>query len=204
MTFLLLALSYLMGATPTSYWVGKAFRGLDLREHGSGNLGATNTFRVLGWKFAVPVMVVDVAKGFVPVWFFPPLVGGAFAWTLAFGGAAVVGHMFSLWVGFRGGKGVATSAGVFLALAPWAALAAFGVWLVAMAALRMVSVASIAAAAALPLLVLFLPHEGGRELVIFTVALAFAVIWAHRSNIRRILKGEESRMGRPRASGGDA
>ena len=199
MTVLLLALSYLMGATPTSYWVGKAFRGLDLREHGSGNLGATNTFRVLGWKFAVPVMVVDVAKGFVPVWFFPPLVGGSFVWTLAFGGAAVLGHMFSLWVGFRGGKGVATSAGVFLGLAPWAVLGALGVWVAAVVAFRMVSVASIAAAAALPFLVFFLPHKGGRELVIFTVALALTVIWAHRSNIRRILRGEESRIGRSRS-----
>lgn len=200
MIALLLVLSYLLGATPTSYWVGKAFHGMDLRDYGSGNLGATNTFRVLGWKSALPVMVVDVAKGFAPVFFFPGLAGGAFAWTLAFGAAAVVGHMFSLWVGFRGGKGVATSAGVFLGLAPWAVLCALVVWLVALFGSRMVSLASIAAAATLPLFVLLLPHRGGTASVIFTVALALVVIWAHRSNVRRILKGEEDRFGRPEAS----
>lgn len=199
MTVLLFALSYLLGATPTSYWVGKAFHGLDLREHGSGNLGATNSFRVLGWRSALPVMVVDVGKGFVPVWLFPPLAGGDFRWTLAFGGAAVLGHMFSLWVGFRGGKGVATSAGVLLGLAPWAALGALVVWIAAMSVSRMVSLASITAAAGLPLLVWLLPHQGGGGLIAFTAALALMVIWAHRSNVRRILRGEESRFGRPKA-----
>lgn len=202
MTILLLALSYLLGATPTSYWVGKAFHGLDLREHGSGNLGATNSFRVLGWKSALPVMVVDVGKGFVPVWFFPQLVAGPFGWTLAFGGAAVVGHMFSLWVGFRGGKGVATSAGVFLGLAPWSVLGALGVWLVALFAFRMVSLASISAAVTLPFFVWLLPHRGGVGLVVFTLALALTVIWAHRSNIGRILRGEESRIGHPKTPEG--
>lgn len=195
MTLALLALSYLVGATPTSYWVGKAFHGIDLREHGSGNLGATNAFRVLGWRWAAPVMVVDVAKGFVPVWVFPTWSGGSFAWTLGFGAAAIVGHMFSLWVGLRGGKGVATSAGVFLALAPWAALGAFGVWLLLTFATRTVAVGSIGAAASLPVLVALLPHQGGRGLVAFTTALAAFVIWAHRSNVRRILRGEENRFG---------
>ena len=124
MTYALIALSYLIGATPTSYWMGRAVHGLDLREHGSGNLGATNVFRILGAKWALPVVAVDIAKGFLPVWFFPGMVGGDLRWTLAFGGAAIVGHIFSLWVGFKGGKGIATSAGVFLALATWAVLAA--------------------------------------------------------------------------------
>lgn len=196
MTYLLLALSYLLGATPTSYWVGKVVHGIDLRERGSGNLGATNAFRVLGWKSAIPVIVVDIAKGFIPVWFFPSVAGGAFAWTLAFGAAAVVGHMFSLWVGFRGGKGVATSAGVFLALAPWACLAAFGVWALVCLATRMVSAGSVAAAVTLPVLVAVLPHQGGVTLVGFSVALAVFIVWAHRSNIQRILRGEEHRFGR--------
>ena len=198
MNVLLLALSYLFGATPTSYWVGRAFHGIDLREHGSGNLGATNTFRVMGWKWAVPVMVVDVSKGFVPVWFFPGLGGGGSAWPMAFGAAAIVGHMFSLWVGFKGGKGVATSAGVFLALAPWAVLAGLGVWLVVLFTTRMVAVGSIAAAASLPFLVASLPPGASPGLVAFTAALGAFVIWAHRSNIRRILKGEENRFGRGR------
>ena len=204
MTILLLALSYLLGATPTSYWVGRGIHGVDLREHGSGNLGATNTFRVLGWKSALPVMIVDVAKGFVPVWFLPAFVGGSFGWTLAFGAAAVVGHMFSVWVGFRGGKGVATSAGVFLALAPWAVLCGLGVWLAVVSISRIVSLASIAAAAALPVLVWLLPHRGGTGIVAFTAAVGLGVIWAHRSNVRRLLRGEESRFGKSKSKAGTA
>lgn len=203
MTLALLALSYLVGATPTSYWVGKAFHGIDLREHGSGNLGATNAFRVLGWRWAAPVMAVDIAKGFVPVWFFPAWGPEDLAWTVAFGAAAIVGHVFSLWVGFRGGKGVATSAGVFLALAPWAALGAFAVWLLLTFTTRMVAVGSIGAAATLPALVALLPHRGGGGLVAFTGALGAFVIWAHRSNIRRILRGEEHRFG-AKAAAADA
>ena len=198
MTYLLVALSYLVGATPTSYWVGKAFHGIDLREHGSGNLGATNAFRVLGWRSAAPVMAVDVLKGFVPVWFFPGLAGSSFAWTLAFGAAAILGHVFSVWVRFKGGKGVATSGGVFFALAPWAGLGALAVWLLLTFSTRMVSVGSIGAAVALPVLVALLPHQGGRSLVAFTAVLAAFVIWAHRANVRRLLKGEEHRFGTPR------
>lgn len=195
MTYVLLGLSYLLGATPTSYWVGRAFHRVDLREHGSGNLGATNALRVLGWKSALPVMVVDIAKGFVPAFFFPGLVDASFAWTLAFGAAAIVGHMFSLWVGFRGGKGVATSAGVLLALAPWAVLGGFLVWAGVTAATRYVSLGSMVAAAALPVLVTFTPQEGGRTMLWFTTGLALFVIWAHRSNLARLMRGEENRFG---------
>ncbi len=201
MTYLLLALSYLIGATPTSYWVGKAFHGVDLREHGSGNLGATNAFRVLGWRSAAPVMAVDILKGFVPVWLFPGMVSAPFGWTLAFGAAAILGHMFSPWVGFKGGKGVATSAGVFFALAPWAGLGALAVWLALTFSTRMVSVGSMGAAFALPVLVAVLPHQGGGALVVFTVALAGFVTWAHRANVRRLLRGEEHRFGRRRREG---
>jgi glycerol-3-phosphate acyltransferase PlsY len=194
-TYALLVLSYLVGATPTSYLVGKGLHGVDLREHGSGNLGATNAFRVLGWRSALPVMIVDVAKGFVPVSLFPRLAGAGFSWTLAFGAAAILGHMFSVWVRFRGGKGVATSAGVFLALAPGPVGAAAIVWALVVAATRYVSLGSILAAVTLPVFVALWGHGGGRGLVGFTVALAAAVVWAHRSNLRRLLNGEESRIG---------
>jgi len=201
--FLLLVLAYLLGATPTSHWVGKGIYGVDLRSEGSGNLGATNTFRVLGWKAALPVMVVDVSKGWLPAWLFPRIdvVGTPWVWALAYGGAAIVGHVFSVWVRFRGGKGVATSGGVFLALAPWAVLAAFGVWLATVLSTRIVSLASILAALAVPVVVAFTPHEGGRGLLAFTVALALFVVWAHRTNVGRLLAGEEHRFGRPRAPG---
>lgn len=196
MTYGLVALSYLLGATPTSYWIGRVFHGLDLRKHGSGNLGATNVFRCLGPKWALPVVVIDVAKGFVPVWFFANLVDGDLSWMLAFGAGAVVGHVFSLWVGFKGGKGIATSAGVFLALAPWAVVGALVVWLVLVRFTGYVSLGSIAGAATLPVFVTLTAQRGDTTLFWFTVTLALFVIWAHRSNIQRLLKGTEVRFRR--------
>ncbi len=203
----LLLLSYVLGATPTSLWVGRALHGVDLREVGSGNLGATNTFRVLGPGAATPVMVVDVLKGYLPVVLFPPLVGlEGSSWALAFGAAAILGHVFSFWVGFRGGKGVATSAGAFLALAPAPLLITVGVWAALVFTTRIVSVASITAALLLPGLVLLLPtpRQEGDALVVFTALLGAFVIWAHRANIRRLLRGEESRFVRSRPSDGAA
>ena len=196
--YLLVLLSYVIGATPTSYWLGKWVYGEDLREAGSGNLGATNTFRVLGWKAALPVMVVDVTKGWFPAWYFPRIDGQeAWAWVLAYGALAVVGHVFSFWVRFRGGKGVATSAGVLIALAPKAVLAALVAWLLVLAAVRIVSVASLAAAVTIPTWLFFRPGAGGAALLAFTIAMALFVFWAHRSNIRRLLAGTEPRIGRP-------
>ena len=196
MTWALLALSYLIGATPTSYWVGRTVHGLDLREHGSGNLGATNALRVLGWKSALPVVIVDIAKDWTPAAFFPALAGVAFPWSFAFGLAAIFGHMFSLWVGFKGGKGMATGAGAFLALAPTAVGAGFLIWFGITVATGYVSLASIIVAAALPPLIAFTPHEGGMTLVWLATALAVFIIWKHRSNIGRLMRGEENRFRR--------
>jgi glycerol-3-phosphate acyltransferase PlsY len=198
-----------MGAIPTSYWVGRGVYGVDLRTKGSGNLGATNTFRVLGWKAALPVVCFDIFKGFAPVWFFPGLLApaaaaslagaaggnGLLAFTLACGTAAIFGHVFSVFVGFRGGKGVATSAGVFLALAPTAVGIALVLFIALAFGTRIVSLASIAAALSLPPLIWFTPHTGGRILFGFSVVLAAFIIWAHRSNIGRLLRGEENRFG---------
>lgn len=199
MTYAFLGLSYLLGAIPTSYWVGRAVHGLDLREHGSGNLGATNAFRVLGWKSALPVVVVDVLKGWVPVVVLADLAGVDFRWALAYGTAAIFGHMFSLFVGFKGGKGMATSAGVFLGLAPWAVLGGLVVWLGLTLPTGYVSLGSVGAAFALPFLIAFTPHQGGAELVWFSSALAIFVIWKHRSNIGRLMRGEENRFGRKKS-----
>ena len=194
MTYALLALSYVLGATPSSYWISRLVRGIDLREHGSGNLGATNVFRIVGPGWAAPVMVVDVAKGFVPVWFFPGLIDATFGWTLAFGGAAIVGHIFSFWVGFKGGKGVATSAGVLLALAPWAVLGCFVVWCILTFPTGYVALGSIGAAVSLPIFVSLTPDQGGEGLIWFSLALSVFVTWAHRPNLKRILAGTESRF----------
>lgn len=193
----LVFLAYVIGSTPTSFWVGRAFFGVDLRTKGSGNLGATNTFRILGWKAALPVMIIDVFKGWFPVWFFPQRDHSAiWEWTLAYAGAAILGHVFSFWVRFRGGKGIATSAGAFLALSPWAVLSGLVVWIGVTFSTRIVSAGSLAAAVALPVSLFFLPHKGGNTLIGFTIALAAFVFWAHRSNIRRLLKGEENRFGK--------
>jgi acyl phosphate:glycerol-3-phosphate acyltransferase len=197
---LLVLAAYLLGAFPTSYVVGRATRGIDLRQHGSGNLGATNAFRVLGWKAATPIFVVDILKGFIPAFWFPLLDGGTAGplWALAYGTAAVLGHVFSVFVGFRGGKGVATSAGVFLALAPVAILGGLLIWAGLVFGTGYVSLGSVVAAAALPLLVWL---TGARvEVLLLSLALATFVIYAHRANIRRLLRGEEHRFGRRAAA----
>lgn len=194
MTLLFLFASYLLGAVPTSYLVGRAARGIDLRDHGSGNLGATNAFRVLGWQLALPVLLVDVFKGWFPVFVFGYWTADGWAWPLAYGIAAVIGHAFSVYVQFRGGKGVATGAGVFLALAPIATLTGFTVWLLLVLTTRIVSLASIIAAPVVAITVYL--TRGADAVFWFALTLAVFIIIAHRTNIRRLLRGEEHRLGR--------
>ena len=197
---LLVLAAYAAGAIPTAFWTGK-LHGKDLRTLGSCNLGATNVQRVLGWGAAIPVGLFDIFKGFAPVWWFPQLDDQTTPlWTVAYGGAAIVGHVFSFWVRFRGGKGVATSAGVLVAVAPLAAAVGLATWLVTLLVSRMVSVASMAAAVAVPVAGFFLDPEPA--VMIFLVLMAAFVVWAHRSNIRRLLAGEEPRIDRRREDGG--
>ncbi len=190
------ALAYILGAIPTSYWVGRGVYGVDLRKKGSGNLGATNTFRVFGARAALPVVIFDIAKGWLPVAMFPGWAGvqGELGWALGFGAAAIFGHVFSLWVRFHGGKGVATSAGVFAALAPAAILICLTAFSLIVWRSRMVSLGSISAAALLPFAIWLTPHQGGMVLVCFSAALSIFVIWAHRSNLGRLIRGEENRF----------
>jgi acyl phosphate:glycerol-3-phosphate acyltransferase len=195
--WLLVVAAYLVGAVPASYLAGRWTQGIDLREHGSGNLGATNTFRVLGARVAAPVMVFDILKGTLPVVLFPRWDGdAAWAWALAYGAAAIVGHVFPVYMRFRGGKGVATATGVFLALAPLQLGAGVAVWLLLLRATRMVSAASIAAALTVGVLLVATPVR--TETRILGLAVVAFVILAHRSNIVRIMRGEESRFGRRR------
>lgn len=202
--FVLLALAYGAGATPTSFWLAKAVYGVDLRTTGSKNLGGTNTFRVLGWKAALPVILIDVGKGWLPVWFFPQIQPGASpsTWALAYGGAAIVGHVFSFWVGFKGGKGIATSAGALLGLAPIAVVVCLGVWFGVVSVTRIVSLASLSAALTLPVVVYFLPEREGSGMLWFAGALTLFVVWSHRSNIGRLLRGDESSFRRDIAESG--
>jgi glycerol-3-phosphate acyltransferase PlsY len=191
-------LSYLWGAIPASYFAGKLARGIDLRQHGSGNLGATNTFRVLGAKVAAPVMVFDVLKGFLPVLLFSRMGWdgtGDWRWGLAYGAAAIVGHVYPVYMRFKGGKGVATSAGVFLALAPLAVGIGLLTWLIVLRATRMVSAGSVAAALVVMVMLLLPVSHVPTEVKILGSAVCLFVIFAHRSNIKRILNGTESRFG---------
>jgi len=193
--WLLLAASYLWGAIPSAYLAGKWSRGIDLREHGSGNLGATNTFRVLGAKVAAPVMVFDILKGFLPVLLFGQMTAD-WRWQLAYGAAAIVGHVFPVYMRFKGGKGVATATGVFLALAPLAIGAAIVTWLVVLKLTRMVSAASLSGALALSLVLAVTPPPGGHHAIRWLGwAIAAFVFFSHRSNVRRIANGTEPRFG---------
>ena len=187
--------SYLVGAIPTSYLTVRLLRGQDLRTLGSGNLGATNLYRVLGWKYAVPVGLFDLLKGAVPVLWFAPLAGGGDRTALLLGMAAVVGHVFSVFAGFRGGKGVATGAGVVLGLAPWAFVVALVTWIIVVKASGYVSLGSMGAALVLPPAV-WLLHPERRPLIWLFAGLAGAIVIFHRANIRRLLAGTENRFGR--------
>lgn len=191
-----LVASYLVGAIPTSYIAARLFARIDLRAHGSKNLGATNLYRVLGWRFALPVGLIDAAKGAVPVLVFAPMVSASELFALIAGITAVVGHVYSVFVGFKGGKGVATAAGVMLALTPIALGVSLVVWLGLVFLTGYVSVGSIAAAAIFPLAVLLLEHPSAPEILWLDVGVAAGIIWLHRANIQRLLKGTENRFGR--------
>ncbi len=191
--------SYLLGAIPTSHWVALGLKGIDLRTVGSGNLGATNLYRQLGWRYAIPVGLFDMLKGAIPVAVFGPWAGSGEVGALLLGVAAVFGHVFSLFVGFKGGKGVATGGGIVLGLAPWAFLAALAVWLVVVRLSGYVSLGSILAALALPPAVWFL-HPPHRAAVPWLALLSALVIWFHRGNIQRLLAGNENRFGARRST----
>jgi glycerol-3-phosphate acyltransferase PlsY len=200
-----LPLAFLAGAFPTSYFAGKLLRGIDLREHGSGNLGATNIYRVMGPGPAVAVLVVDIFKGFAPVFWLPRAIGlqGEMLLMCTLAVAAVLGHVFSPFVGFRGGKGVATAAGVILAICPAAIGICLLAWALVFAIFRIVSVASLTAALALPPAIWFTldrSAQGFGTVQVFGLALAAGVFYTHRSNIGRLLRGEEKRLSR---GGGD-
>ena len=188
-----LAGAYLLGAVPTSFVAGKLGRGIDLRAHGSKNLGATNVFRTLGWKYAIPVALVDVAKGAVPVALFGAWSGLGAAWAAALGATAVVGHVFSPFVGFRGGKGVATAAGMFIALAPLAVAIALPVWGLSLWLTGYVSVSSIVASVTFPVWVR-LTEPAAQPAFYASLALAALIVFSHRGNIRRLLAGTENRF----------
>lgn len=195
---LALAASYLLGAIPTSYLAARVLRGIDLRKVGSGNLGATNLYRTLGARFAIPVGLFDMAKGAIPVMVLAPLASSSRYFAMLCGIVAVAGHVFSVFVRFRGGKGVATASGVMLGLTPWAVLVSLVIWLLVVRITGYVSLGSMIAALALPVAA-WLLHPGQRDLIWIQVLVALAIVWLHRANIQRLLAGTENRFGHKRA-----
>ena len=189
--------SYLLGSVPTSYVVGRWIAGKDLRQHGSKNLGATNVYRVLGLQYAIPVAIVDVAKGVVPVALFAPHVGSGPWVPVTLGAAAVFGHVFSAFLKFRGGKGVATASGAVLALAPTALAVSLVVWVAVVTLTGYVSVASVLGALVFPVAVWFAMPE---DMYMFGAGLVLAafIVFTHRTNIRRLALGVENRFGEGR------
>lgn len=199
---LLIVLAYVAGSIPAALIAGQ-LHGVDIRKQGSGNLGATNVVRVLGWKTGLAVFLFDAAKGGLPVLYFPRLTDGAAdprMLALVYGLAAVVGHVRPVFLRFRkGGKGVATASGVFLGLAPLPMLVSFALFVAVVLVSGYVSLASLVSAAVLPALLAY--TVGVRSpMFVVSVLLAMFVFWTHRANIARLRRGEEHRFGK-RAAG---
>ena len=199
-TLVAVLLAYLVGAIPTSVWIGRAFFNVDVREHGSGNAGASNTFRVLGKAAGFPVLFFDIFKGWVAIKtlsIYAPYGAGTDAlinFQIAVGLAAVIGHIFPVYVKFKGGKGIATLLGVILALHLQAAGIAIGVFLVVFLISRIVSVGSITAALSFPFILMLVFKIQTPSLLYFAMAVAVAVLFTHQKNIERLLRKEENRM----------
>ena len=201
---LIVVASYLAGSIPFGLMIGRFVKGIDIREHGSGNIGATNAGRVLGKKWGLICLLLDALKGLLPVLLLPRLIGGESSsaeqltdLAVISGVATIVGHMFPCWLGFRGGKGVATSLGVVAMLSPWGllvgAVAFFGSFLV----FRIVSLSSILAALGFGAFYLTPWSQHPISLGIFSAAVPLLIIVQHRANIRRLLRGEEPKLKTP-------
>ncbi len=198
---ILLVLAYLIGSIPTAVWVSKWIYGIDIREHGSGNAGATNAFRILGSRAGSGVMIVDMFKGFLAVKLalFSPLVPQCEPFVnlqIFLGLSAVLGHIFPLWADFRGGKGIATLFGMILSIEWGVAVSLVLVFLLMLMITRYVSLSSIAASIAFPLLILSIFSAHAQELSyrLFAIATAFLVVLTHHKNISRLLNGNENKV----------
>ena len=211
-TVTVLFISYLLGSTPSAIWVGKAFKGIDVREHGSGNAGTTNTFRVLGVPFGVTVFVLDFMKGFVSSFW---IIGLAFFWfsgplappnwdveaflSISCGMAAVFGHMFPVFAGFKGGKGAATACGMLFGIEPISIGISFALFGLIVWTTRYVSLASIVSTAIYPITLLIMRYGLNRyvdgSIIIIAAMIAFGIIYKHKVNIGRLIAGTENKIG---------
>ena len=196
----LIILSYLTGAFPSAVLIGKIFFKTDVREFGSGNAGATNTFRVLGKKAGIPVLILDIFKGWLAVnyiFFISSLSNNldlVFEQQLVFGISAVIGHLFPIYTGFRGGKGIATLLGLLVGIQPTAALLSSLVFIIIFFISRYVSLSSIFAAIAFPIIIYFLSDSTDVSLIIFSIFVPLLALITHQKNIERLLKGEEVKV----------
>ena len=189
-------IAYLAGSIPSAHIAGR-LRGIDLREHGSGNLGATNVSRVLGWKTGIVVLLFDMLKGALPVWYLPRMIDSARPdlWALAFGVAAIIGHVRPAFLlGKKGGKGVATAAGVFLALAWLPLLITQIVFFGVIFSTKYMSLASLSAALTLPIAILLWNGEPTSPVFLASIPIVLFVFWNHRANIGRLRRGEEPKF----------
>jgi glycerol-3-phosphate acyltransferase PlsY len=195
---ILVVVSYFLGAIPFSYIAGKLIKGIDLREYGSGNLGAANTFRVLGKGAAIPVLLADIGKGFLAVKLVQMYGPDGYQYILIAALIVIIGHNYSIFVKFAGGKGVGTTAGTFLAMAPCAVLICLLIWVIILMISRIVSVASMIGAACLPaaiaLMNRFTSCSSHTSVLYLSMVAALFVIYKHRSNIRRLQDGTEKRI----------
>jgi len=196
---LLLLFAYLLGSIPTAVWVGKLFYGIDVREFGSGNAGATNTFRVLGKKAGVPVLIFDILKGLAAIYLskFSDFEIGSNTYInlqIALGVSSLLGHIFPVFAGFRGGKGVATLLGIVLGILPGAACVAIIVFLIVLLSFRFVSLASMIAGLSFPLILFFMFKEDNVTLLSFSIVVAFLLIITHKKNISRLIQKKESKV----------
>jgi glycerol-3-phosphate acyltransferase PlsY len=199
-TALVFTLAYFLGSIPAAVWIGKQFHNIDVRQHGSGNAGTSNVIRVLGWKTGIPVLIIDVTKGWLaatlPVFLklaehgSPQLIN----LQILAGVIAIVGHIFPVFAGFRGGKGVATVFGVLLALQYLLTVSCLAVFLVVLLLTGIVSVSSMSAGIAFPLFLFFLYDTPSTVFKIFSILVAVALLITHRKNIVRLLKGEEPKL----------
>ena len=198
--FLLIIVAYLIGSIPTAFWISKFFFDIDIREYGSGNSGATNTYRVLGAKWGTIVMIIDMLKAIIAVKlaFFLPYVFENDIYLvnmqLGLGLAAVLGHIFPIWAEFRGGKGVATLFGMVLGIQPNVALCCVGVFILVLYVTRWVSLSSILASIAFPVFILVIFNEPEKLYRVFAITVAMLVLLTHQKNIGRLLKGNESKV----------
>ena len=196
MKVILLIIAYLLGSIPTAVWVGRSFYNTDVRDFGSGNAGATNTFRVLGTSPGLAVLMLDALKGFAAVnlVYIIPLYAGNVELMVMLGVCAVIGHIFPVFANFKGGKGIATLLGMIIAVHAGAALMAIITFLVFFLSFRIVSLSSILAALSFPCWLIFRYHEDSKVLIIFSFAIAFLVLLTHQRNLERLLNGEERKL----------